>query len=263
MSAIAQLEPPVSGQSTVTRRMIVAWQHPDSRAILPIGILERGEHQYRFSYLETIHEIDGFRPLLGFADLERRYERQTLFHLFAQRAMSPRRPDYVRYVAELGLTPEDHEPWELLARSHGTREVDHLQLFPVPEVVDGTVRCPFLVHGIRHAPGSQEDHDLTIRRLAPGERLHLIPEPGNPANPAAVLVATEDHEVIGWVPDLLLHDLHRLLSVAQVETRVLRANGPEAPAHLRVLAELSATGLGKFEFFSGPTWRTIPEALGQ
>jgi hypothetical protein len=69
--------------------------------------------------------------------------------------------------------------------------------------------------------------------------------------------------VIGWVPDLLLGDAHRMLARTEVRARVLRVNGPDAPSHLRVLAELSASDLGDFEFFSGPQWRTVPEASGQ
>ncbi|WP_402374566.1 HIRAN domain-containing protein [Isoptericola rhizosphaerae] len=246
-------------QGTGTRRMIVARRCPTT----PVGVLERSEQVYRFAYLETVLRIDGFRPLVGFPDVQRRYQRENLFHLFAQRAMSPRRPDYLRYVAELGLTPEEHEPWELLARSHGTREVDRLQLLPVPEVIGGTVVHPFLVHGTRNAPGSPEERERTIRGLTVGERLQLVAEPNNEANPAAVLVTTEDGAVLGWVPDLLLRDLHRVTVRADVETRVLRANGPDAPAHLRVLAELAASGLGDFEFFRGSEWRTVPESLGQ
>ncbi len=245
-------------QGTGTRRMIVARRCPTT----PVGVLERSEQVYRFAYLETVLRIDGFRPLVGFPDVQRRYQRENLFHLFAQRAMSPRRPDYLRYVAELGLTPEEHEPWELLARSHGTREVDHLQLFPVPEVVDGTVVCRFLIHGIRHTPGSPEERERTIRGLTVGERLQLVAEPNNEANPAAVLVTTEDGAVLGSLPGLLVRDLNQLIAHADIETRVLRANGPDGPEHLRVLAQLSASGLGDFEFFSGPGWRTVPDSLG-
>jgi hypothetical protein len=254
--------------------MIVAWQDPQTRRIVPIGVLSHDDAGYGFAYLESVRDIRGFRPLLGFRELNRQYTSETLFHLFAQRAMSPRRPDYVRYISELGLAPDDDEPWEQLARSHGRREVDRLQLFPVPNVVDGAVRCSFLVHGTRHVGQNEILRDGVTQRFEPayvertlsalvaGQELRLEPEPTNSYNPDALLV-TASGEVIGWVPDLLLEDLHQLRQRADVSVRVQRINGPEAPAHMRVLAELSATGIDGFEFFAGPRWRTIPETNSQ
>lgn len=276
MSATATLEAHSGRQrsSLGDRRMIVAWQDPQTRRIVPIGVLSHDDAGYGFAYLDGVRDIEGFRPLLGFRDLNRPYTSETLFHLFAQRAMSPRRPDYVRYISELGLAPDDDEPWEQLARSHGRREVDRLQLFPVPKVVNGTVRCSFLVHGTRHVAQNEIVRDgvaqrveptyveRTLSALVPGQELRLEPEPTNSHNPDALLV-TASGEVIGWVPDLLLEDLHRLRQRADVSARVQRVNGPEAPAHMRVLAELSATGIDGFEFFAGPRWRTIPETNAQ
>lgn len=276
MSATATLEAHSGRQrfSVGDRRMIVAWQDPQTRRIVPIGVLSHDDAGYGFAYLESVRDIKGFRPLLGFRDLDRQYTNETLFHLFAQRAMSPRRPDYVRYISELGLTPEDDEPWEQLARSYGRREVDRLQLFPVPNVVNGTVRCSFLVHGIRYVAEKEIVRDGIAHHVGPahveqslsalvsGQELQLEPEPTNSHNPDAVLV-TASGEVIGWVPDLLLDDLHRLRQQADVTVRVQRVNGPDAPVHMRVLTELSATGIDGFEFFAGPRWRTIPEVHGQ
>src|SRR5690606_19684687 len=71
------------------RRMIVAWQDPQTRRIVPIGVLSHDDARYGYAYLESVRDIDGFRPLLGFRDLNRQYTSETLFHLFAQRAMSP------------------------------------------------------------------------------------------------------------------------------------------------------------------------------
>lgn len=277
MSATATLEAtPQHGHAAVrSQRMIVAWQNPETRRITPIGVLTRMERGYGFAYLDSVRAIEGFRPIVGFPHIDRQYRSDTLFHLFAQRAMSPRRPDYHRFITALGLTPEDDEPWEQLARSRGTRAVDRLQLFPVPVVQDGAVRCPFLVHGTRHvsenvievdgiAPRTTAaEHEQTLGDLTPGERLRLVPEPLNSFNPAAMLITSESSQVVGWVPDLLVNDLHRLRNITDVESRVLRVNGPDAPAHLRVLAELTADGAGSFEFFAGPEWLTIPEVTGQ
>ncbi|MGC5165670.1 hypothetical protein [Luteimicrobium sp. DT211] len=273
MSAVTTLDAPTRHEGPAApspQRMIVAWQHPDSRAILPVGVLTRTERDYTFAYLESVREIDGFRPLLGFRDFDQRYHSSELFHLFAQRVMSSRRPDYARYVTELGLNPEDFEPWEQLARSQGSRAVDRLQLFPVPSVVGGSVRCAFLVHGTRHVPGQEfvvdgepvlmslMEYEAMLSALEAGTEVHLLSQPENLVNPEALLVVGDARSPLGWVPDFLVHEVRRLQEVTTVEARVLRVNGAEASPHLRVLAELRAEGAEGFEFFSGPEWREIP-----
>src|SRR6266566_5922475 len=82
-----------NGRSTdVTRRLVVAWQHPVDRSIEPIGFLANDGAIYRFTYIRNALKVKDFRPLLGFADLRCSYSSENLFPLFAQRAMDPRRP---------------------------------------------------------------------------------------------------------------------------------------------------------------------------
>jgi hypothetical protein len=87
----------------VLRRLAVAWQHPVTRAIEPVGILECDEAGYRFRYVRNALRVEGFRPLLGFPDLHRTYESTRLFPLFAQRVMDARRPDYRRMLGPLSF----------------------------------------------------------------------------------------------------------------------------------------------------------------
>lgn len=258
MSATATLETlrhAPAGAGSV-QRMVVAWRDPRSRSVRPVGILQHDSAGYSFGYIEAVQEIEGFRPLLGFRDFYVTYQQPDLFHLFAQRVMSASRPDYGRYLSELGLASDDDEPWEQLARSYGTRAIDRLQLFPVPTVIDGSVACRFLVHGTRYAGSSVEE---ALSGLQRGSPLRLIDEPDNPVTDRAVIVAGGSQR-IGWVPDLLVDELHRLQEVTSVEADVVQVNGPSAPPHLRVLAELRAVGAQDFEFFAGPRWQLLARA---
>lgn len=255
----------VAGSPTSHRELVVAWQHPDERLIRPIGLLRYQDGEYTFRYIRAVLSAPGFRPLLGFGDLGEVYTSRRLFPLFAQRVMDARRPDYERYVTELGLDPAETSPWEQLIRSSGRRSGDTLQLFPVPHVVGGRVSCSFLVHGIRHIPENQpvfdgvahpvtaEQIDQVLARLEPAAPLDLEPEPTNAGNHEAILVVALGVPV-GYVPDLLVHDLHRLREVAEVRASVIRVNGPDAPSHLRVLAQLDAEGAEGFAFFQGEDW---------
>jgi hypothetical protein len=258
-------------RAPVGRRLAVTWQHPTSRQIAPVALLEFDGERYRFHYIRHAESVPGFRPLLGFPEMDRTYESEHLFPLFAQRVMDPRRPDFVRYVERLGLGA-DASPWEQMSRSGGTRQGDVLQLFPEPQVlVDGTVTCNVLVHGLRHVHvrplvlNAQPVHvssellEERLQSLRGGDPLRLIRELDNPSNPLAVVAATQDDFPLGWVPDLFLNDLYAMSSndPESVAVHVEQINGPEAPAHLRLLVRLTCADAQGYVPFTGPDWEPI------
>jgi hypothetical protein len=271
MSATAVSEVSLERSTPVLQtrqRLVVAWQHPINRQIEPVGFLAVTNGLHTFEYVANVRQIDGFRPLVGFPDLERRYSSGFLFPLFAQRAMDPRRSDYERYIRGLGLEP-DADPWEQISRSRGHRQGDTLQLFPVPRVEQGHVRSTFLVHGHRHVSArptwlrgeplafTYEQVEQAFSTLGPGSPLRLEDEPENAHNSEAVLTVSGGGVPVGYVPDLLVHDLHRLEEITSVRATVAHVNGPEAPSHMRLLVNLAADDAGDFEFFTGPRWESL------
>lgn len=213
MNADALLAQPLGDGAApidVARRLLVTWQHPESRLISPVGLLEFDGHAYRFRYIESALTVPGFRPFLGLRDLKGDYRSNELFPLFDTRVMSPRRPDYGTYLGRLGLG-SDASPMEILARSEGRREADTVQLFPVPEVApDRSTRCQFLVHGVRYVLRDDPDAAERFDTLQVGQPLQLVPEPENPVNPRALLTTTtgDSRGRLGWAPNLLLDYLH-------------------------------------------------------
>ena len=260
-SALQERAPDVA----TTRRLVVTWQHPTERTISPVGMLSFDGHSYQFHYLRHALQVSGFRPFLGFPDLYGQYESDTLFPLFAQRAMTPRRPDFTRWVERLGLL-DDASPWEQITRSGGHRQGDTIQLFPVPTIADGRLECDFLVHGIRHiadrptavagAPVTltREQLEQHLAELGPGDQLQLQDEPTNTVNPLAILTATGDNSPLGWVPDLLVEELHRIPNHQQARVTAIAVNGAEAGWHLRLLAHLSVPVPVGFEVFADDRW---------
>lgn len=252
----------------VRRRLVVTWQHPITRSISPVALLEFDGHAYTFHYIRNALVVADFRPFLGFAALDRRYVSDRLFPLFAQRAMTPRRPDFTRWVTQLGLD-EDATPWEQIARSGGRRHGDTIQLFPVPVVANGRIDCDFLVHGMRHiARGPIQVGDRSIHvspaqleerlsTLQPGDELALCNEPLNPKNPRAILTTTTDEIPLGWAPDLLVDEIHRIQAGSPAVVTARSVNGPEAGWHLRLLVHLSAAVPNHFEVFTAPSWETL------
>jgi hypothetical protein len=225
------------------RRFLVVWQRPD-RTFVPVGQLDvrRDEQDVAhssFRYLPRAAAETDFQPFLAFPDVDQVYERNgALFPFFANRVMSPRRPDFAQYVTALGLASDEADPLEILARSGGERATDTIHVVPFPER-DGNVEWRhFLVSGVRHQPGAQE----RIARLAEGDQLHLRAEPDNKKNRQAMLLDVERDQPVGWLPDYLLPEFHAHLDAGHTPAvYVVKANGPEVPWHLRLLCRLEMT----------------------
>lgn len=266
-SAVDAPGTPAHRQPVAPMRLVVAWQHPEGGLIEPVGFLSYDGQLFHFAYIRNALSVEGFQPLLGFDDLRKEYVSEQLFPLFAQRAMDARRPDYPRYVASLGLSGEP-EPWAQIARSQGLRRGDTLQLIPEPVIHGGTLSYPFLVNGIRHVHEeplhlvtgdvrvSRDEVEAALKSLKRGSRLGLVPEPGNPVNPCAIVV-TSSGTPVGWVPDLLAGDISRLMKSTPVHITTEHVNGPDAPAHLRLLARLTARPPSYFQVFVGEQWELI------
>jgi hypothetical protein len=230
--------------------LIVAWQHPVTRLISPVGLLEHGAG-YRYRYLRRAPHVEGFLPFLGFPSWHQTYIADRLFPLFQQRIMSPRRPDFRQFLRQLDLS-DNASPWEQLARSEGRRTGDTVQVFPIPCVeADGFSTCRFLVHGIRHVNGGR------LPLLSRGELLTLRDNKENPVNSDAVLVCSSSRQPLGYVPDLLLDHLRVLKETEPPHLVVEHVNGPDAPAHLRLLVRLDGLAPAGYEPMSGPQWETF------
>lgn len=238
------------------RRFAVAWRNSSSPSISPIGILKYAESLYRFSYLASAESIPEFRPLVGFPDLHRVYAAASLFPFFAQRVMDWRRPDFASYLTALGLA-ETASDLDVLGRSGGRRKGDTIHVMEQPSIeLSGATSCDFLVQGIRHSPAGSEATSAALAELVAEDALRLLPEPGNPVNPKAMLVVTADGVAIGWVPDLLLEYVSAMLQAGPPSLTVRRANGRDMPWHLRVVARLSGVAPKGYLPFSGPAWQT-------
>jgi len=262
---VAVAREPGNQSAKTARRLVVTWQHPADRNIEPVGFLDYDGQCYWFGYIRHALSVKDFRPLLGFRDLHGAYSSEDLFPLFAQRVMDPRRPDYQRYVERLGL-PEEASPWEQITRSQGRRQGDTIQLLPQPTTDGETLTCLFLVNGVRYIPDeplvldgrpievTREQVEAALSRLHPGDALQLVREPANKHNPLALLVMAPAATPVGWVPNLMVEDMHKLIARADVSVTAEHINGPDAPWHLRLLARLTARGAGDFRFFTGEEW---------
>lgn len=222
------------------REYRVIWQDQGSRSLVHVGWLEYTGNEFAFSYTEDARSNAEFEPFPPFPLLDETYRSRDLFPFFSVRLISAADPGFEAVVDALGLTREAATPAELLARSPSESPHDTIQVVPEPaELPDGTLVRRFLVSGVRHADEARPDRvSRVVDALAAGTPLRLVPEPTNPTNPRALQLAA-GRTVIGWVPDYLVDEIHTYMERRRALTFVVdRANGPQAPWHLRLLCRL-------------------------
>lgn len=230
--------------------LFVAWQAPDpTRAWFPIGRLDAGHDDYVFRYTRgalKARDAAGFKPLMAFPELKRRYEASELFPLFKNRILEPSRKDFAEYLHWLDLDPVGADPIEILGLTGGERQTDSLEVFPkLKTLANSTICCRFFLHGLRHAASSAR---ARAEGLLEGEALQVALELNNPATGHAIQIQTADGHLIGWAPRYLVQDLlPALLDHSSISASVRRINSLEAPFARRVLIELTCSVPAGFE----------------
>lgn len=241
------------------RRLFVAWRNPETRQIIPVGLLMQRRYgdaeSYSFAYLKRAETLDGFHPLPGLPDLHRRYDEPGLFPVFSNRLMPRERADYPDYLARLDLDL-DADPFEVLGRSNGTRATDRIEVFAAPErTKDDQAMSLFFVRGIRHLDGATE----AVGYLQVGQDLTLVDDSDNAVNSRALLLAGPDRVPVGWVPDYLVEHLHELRQLNHADPTVMveHVNGPDTAPHMRVLCRVSAPWPAGYEPFHSIDFQPI------
>lgn len=226
---------------TQRREYRVIWQDLTTRSLVHVGWLEFTGEEFVFSYTEDARTNARFSPFPPFPQFDQTYRSADLFPFFSVRLVSTADPTFDAIIDALGLTRDEATPAELLARAPSESPHDTIQVIPEPvEAPDGTLVRTFLVSGVRYADeysGGELGHFLAT--LEPGTVLELVPEATNPANALALQLAV-DNTVVGWVPDHLLPEVHMYLrSERPLTFTVERANGSDAPWHLRILCRMT------------------------
>lgn len=216
----------------VSRSFLVTRQDRESRGYSRLGVLSEADDGWTFRYFTEVAQDRSIPRLPGFPDAGSVAESPFLFSLFAQRVLSPRRPDRVSVLFALGLD-ESATAFEILARNGGRRQGDTIELIQLPTAhPEGGEMLEFLVHGMRHR---NDEEQRAVDGLRVGDELMIVPEPGNRVDPEARLVATGDGVGLGWVPAPLVPLLRR---TEQVRAEVAHANRSDTNPHLRLLVRL-------------------------
>jgi hypothetical protein len=251
----------------VVQCVFVAWQNPFSRRYFPVARLAtvaNGEPNplFEFAYIRGALSADGFEPFVSFPKFDDVAWSDTLFPMFTNRMLSPRRPDYPEHLAHLGL-PDASAPLTILARSGGSRATDSLQLFAPPEFDEQHgYRTWFWAHGMRYLSPASRDRLLLLRFQEP---VHASPEPDNPADKQAIQLLSDDGIPLGYMPAWLLEDAHNLAQQCGAwELRVEQLNLPPAPLQHRLLVRWDACWPTGFAPYTSDRYQPInPDAASR
>ena len=246
------------------KSLFVAWRPPmpDQTGWRPVGRLEHDGDLYRFWYTKGARK-PGFRPFAQMEDLNKVYESDELFPLFANRLLPKSRPEYEAYLRWSGFdinNPPD--PIVVLGVTEGIRQTDAVEVFPCPVPdADGCYLNKFFLHGIRWLPEAAIER---IGRLEPNEPLKLMLDLQNAVDPNAVAVRTETEQMqIGYVPRYLAHDVWHLIQQCDrdfINLCVDRVN-LDAPLQNRVLCRMHACWPKGFRPCSSEDFSPIPSGV--
>ena len=221
--------------------LFLAWKDPISRHWFPIGRLTFDGVNYQFIYIQGVKEAKekcAFKPLASFPCLDEIYRSTYLFSVFANRLMSPSRPDYATFMKSLHILTDNPHPITILGRSGGKKQTDTLAVFPEPEVdEEGQYHLYFFSHGLRYLPSSAIER---INQFVPGEKLWLAHEFQNSYDAQSLILNTEDHHIVGYCPRYLLGVIFDWLQDNyRLEVRVEHVNNPELPFQYRLLCKMT------------------------
>lgn len=230
---IAHANVPRSGVSV--RKLLVTRKLPPNNLYETIGILSRmPDDTFHFSYLNTYAQAEYFRELPGLQKVRGGVTSDRLFPFFAERVISPERPDRAAALSYLNLE-DPAEPFEVLARSGGSRLNDQLEVLSFPEE-DSTGRhsFTFFVHGIRYLDDTGYN---ALGQLHSGDSLQVEREPSNPESELALKVS-HNGTSLGYVPHPLRNFINPAVATGSYTLTVVQRNSPNAGFHQRLLVTL-------------------------
>jgi len=246
--------------------LYLAWQDAASRRWFPVGRVRRlPDRRYEFVYVRGFEEARanaGMETIVGFPDPSQRYVSDALFPHFQNRIMPRSREDYPVYIENLGFREPPSEPLEILARSGGRKVTDAFSFYLFPE--PGQVSSPagerrysvcFFIHGMRYMQPAARERGMSAKI---GERLALLSDFQNVADPDALMFRTEDNHLLGWVPRFYCADIHELRRRGQaVKTTIEHVNAHSTPSWIGVMCRIEAPWPAGFRALAGPEYAVL------
>lgn len=220
------------------KTLYLAWQDPKDRRWYPVGRLSFDNKVYKFAYTKGAKESPRFTRFGRMKELEKSYESEELFPLFANRLLAKSRPEYKDFIKWLKLPAQNNDPLEMLAITGGIRGTDSLEVFPCPVPnKDNKYEILFFSHGLSHMPTYAIER---VNNFHQGEKLFLMLDIQNPFDSSAIALRTDDPAtIIGFCPRFLTNDFKNLLGKCgnSVPDVFIEQVNKDAPLQFRLLCK--------------------------
>lgn len=244
----------------MVKKIILAWRTPKNGQWIPVGLLQLKNNKYIFEYTKGTKQSNEFVPFGLMKELHNSYESEELFPIFQNRLLPKSRPEYSAYLNWLGFENGKVSHLEELARSGGIRATDSLQIFPVPEKVDGKYEVMFFSHGIRHLPPNYIER---VNHLNQGNTLYLMRDIQNNFDSLALALRTDDPiEIVGYCPKFFVQDFDRLIKVNgpdKVSVTIAKIN-LNSPLQFRLLCKFRTPWPENFVPFKDEIFQPLSES---
>lgn len=224
------------------RQLFIASPNYPTRSWHPLARLKQPEGAdgpYEFAYTKGVKDA-GVGLTALFQPKPGQHYFSGLPPIVNSRLMRPSRPDYRDWLSWMDLSPDNNDPFEILARTGGSKVTDQFETFLKPEPDNGKYRAYFFLHGMRYFP--LERILRAVKTLREGDRLLTMSDFENRYDRHAVAVRSgdSDRQLLGYLPGHLAYNFRDLLLdpvASNLSVHVHKMNA-DAPLSMKVLCRL-------------------------
>lgn len=219
-------------------KLYVALQNDETRKWTVVGLLEKDESSYKFSYTKGSETVPNFQRFGTMKDNVTRS--QEIFPFFYNRILNSSRPEYQDMLRWLNLDSKHYDIFDILALTEGKRATDRIEIFMAPFPQEGRFKINFFAHGIRHTHIAKQGG---LGDVGAGSPLYLMKDFQNEKDKNALALRTKDPAcLLGYLPRYLAVDVTSLsdfVDANDISTSIVKCN-PEAPMDFRYLCQIDA-----------------------
>lgn len=205
--------------------MYLIWKQPVTRRQYVVGCLSKNGN-FEFEYGVEIEKAakDGFKLLIAFDDMKKKYSSARLFPTFSSRVPDRRRKDIRNILNKYGL--DEYDEYQLLKKSGGRLPIDSLEFIdPILDNGEEPIERNFYIAGVRHYIGCENKGCDKSIDINVGEMLHLELDIDNIYDKYAIKIINKNKQNIGYIPRYYSQQIHEFLTKgAKYTLEVLEVN---------------------------------------
>lgn len=237
------------------QKLYVTLQNDETRKWTVVGLLEKDNSSYKFSYTKGSTTVPGFQRFGSMKEDVTRSE--EIFSFFYNRILNSTRPEFKNMLDWLNLDNNNYDIFDILALTEGKRATDRIEIFMAPFPKNGRFQVIFFAHGIRHTHLANQ---TGVDGVEAGAKLYLMRDVQNEKDENAIALRTGNPVcLLGYLPRYVSIDVVKLLGlidVNDISTSIVKCN-PDAPMSYRYLCQIDAPWPDGFNPCEGDEFQPI------